>query len=113
MTTKSEHTCGPNYAAEQDIHIETTRNVTWTPLLRKITLGLRGIDTDKSTNVRVKAEANNQKPDGASIDVTSWGDTKFLLGRRELHCLGKLQVDFGIGHARFICRRRYKQDGSV
>lgn len=77
---ESEPACGQSYAAEQDVHVETTQNVTWTPLLRDITLGLSGIESDWRTNVRVKAEAKNQRPDGASIEVTTWHDTKFYWG---------------------------------
>lgn len=77
---ESGPTCGQKYETGEEIYATSTRNVTWPPLLRKTTLGLRAIDTDKSTNVRVSAKTLNNKPDGATIDVSTWSDTKFYWG---------------------------------
>ncbi len=96
---ESGPTCGQNYATEPEIHVTapTTKNVTWTPLLRDITLGLRALDTDKSTNVRVKADAKDIKPDGATIDVTTWHDTKMYWADANYIAWGKCDTSLEFG----------------
>jgi H-type lectin domain len=94
---ESGPTCGQRNTAEQEVRISSTKNVTWTPLLRKITLGLKALDTDKSTNVRVLAKANNIKPDGATIDVTTWHDTKFYAGDADYISWGDCNTSLEFG----------------
>lgn len=81
---QSGPTCGQRYEPEEGIYASTTKNVTWTPLLRKTTLGLNGIDSDKSTNVRIRAQTLANKPDGATIGVSTWYDTKFYWGSADV-----------------------------
>ncbi len=97
--TESGPTCGQTYVAEPEFHVtaSTTKTVNWSPLLRDITLGLRALDTDKSTNVRVKAEANNIKPDGATIDVTTWHDTKMYWADANYISWGKCDTSLEFG----------------
>lgn len=73
-------TCGQGYVAEPGISAVTTKNLTWAPLLRDITLGLTGIDAIKTANIRVRSDAKNIQPDGATIDVDTWGDTTLYWG---------------------------------
>ena len=96
---ESGPTSGQRYAAEPEVHVtaSTTKTVTWTPLLRDITLGLRALDTDNSTAVRVKADANNVKADGATIDVTTWGDTKMYWADANYISWGKCDTSLEFG----------------
>ncbi|KAF7504909.1 hypothetical protein GJ744_001630 [Endocarpon pusillum] len=75
----SAPTCGQatEQVTEPGINdVVTTKNVTWSPLLRQVTLGLSALDVDKANNIRVRARTTNLKPDGASIQVDTWGNTK-------------------------------------
>ena len=80
-----------------DAQIALTQNISWTPLVRDMTLGLMAIGAPKSKDIHARAYSYNYKSDGATIEVSSWDDTELYWGRADhvFWGFGPLSPEYG------------------